>query len=302
MGGSGFGEAVCGLGADGIPHCWGTLLVDLDQAASLGSDPEPLTNAIPLRAVGIGIGHICGLAFDGKTYCWGDYDGARRGQEVPSPGGIGTDFVPNVVRGDHAFVALRASGWNTCGIDADEQPWCWGAGHMLGNATAALLTDPDACGYGGACSFEPLPIEGNHRIVAFAGRDGCGIASIGALICWDGSLGDPPRLPEAVALPMPVVRAVSGLEHECVLDTEGTAWCWGSNEQGQLGIGAATSAAVPTRVRGGLRFRWLTAGDAHTCAVTTDAHLYCWGANHSGQLGAGGRTGVTEPTRITISD
>lgn len=300
LGGSNWGEVACGLGTDGIPHCWGALLVNLDGAADLGSVPEPLTNAIPLRAVSIGIGHICGLARDLKTYCWGDYDGARRGQEVPSPGGIGYDFVPNIVRGAHEFVALQAGAWNTCGIDQDKQGWCWGAGHSLGNTTVSLLIDPDVCGYGRTCSFDPLPIDGGYRIVVFAGREGCGVGAGGALICWDGAFGDPPRAPEAVALPMPVVRAVSGREHQCVLDNEGAAWCWGSNEHGQLGIGQVTSAAAPTPVNGQLRFQSLTAGYAHTCGVTTDAQLYCWGANGSGRLGTGGRVDAREPARITI--
>ena len=79
----------------------------------------------------------------------------------------------------------------------------------------------------------------------------------------------------------------TGADHACGVAEDGRAYCWGANDQGQLGTGDTLSSARPLPVAGNLRFRSITAGDAHTCAVTVDSLAYCWGSNRRGQLGIG---------------
>jgi hypothetical protein len=78
--------------------------------------------------------------------------------------------------------------------------------------------------------------------------------------------------------------AVGGY-HGCALAAGGDAFCWGSNDDGQTGAGAADS--VPRLVTGGHAWRQLTAGRYHSCGVTTANQAYCWGDNQTGQLGTG---------------
>jgi alpha-tubulin suppressor-like RCC1 family protein len=92
-----------------------------------------------------------------------------------------------------------------------------------------------------------------------------------------------------------------GAEHSCALVTDGTAYCWGSNQYGQLGVAVTdtvcttsnTSFAcsdVPIAVSTNLKFVSISAGQRHTCAITVENAAYCWGANDQGQAG-GGMTG-----------
>ena len=75
--------------------------------------------------------------------------------------------------------------------------------------------------------------------------------------------------------------------HACGLTVRGEAYCWGSNQYGQLGDGSTDDSATPVRVAGALTFSSLSAGEGATCGVTAAHVLYCWGRNESGELGIG---------------
>ena len=86
-----------------------------------------------------------------------------------------------------------------------------------------------------------------------------------------------------------------GGDHTCALKTDGTAYCWGSNRDGQLGTIQSDTVCgvgnnrypctlVPRRIDSNLTFRSISAGLRHTCAIGTDRQAYCWGANADGQV------------------
>jgi hypothetical protein len=92
--------------------------------------------------------------------------------------------------------------------------------------------------------------------------------------------------------------------HTCGIATDGSLYCWGFNNYGQLGIGGLRPAYVPTVIAHDEPWVSVAAGDGHTCAIDGRGRLYCWGANWSGQLGIGApppsdssSTGVP-PTRV----
>ncbi|GIW53280.1 MAG: hypothetical protein KatS3mg081_2635 [Gemmatimonadales bacterium] len=90
----------------------------------------------------------------------------------------------------------------------------------------------------------------------------------------------------------------AGLQHSCAIAVGGKAYCWGLNDQGQLGDGSTTSRAVPTPVASDLTFRALTAGWGFTCGLTIEARAFCWGSNGSGQLGNGTTQGSVLPVAV----
>ncbi|MQA89708.1 MAG: hypothetical protein GEU90_05670 [Gemmatimonas sp.] len=67
----------------------------------------------------------------------------------------------------------------------------------------------------------------------------------------------------------------------------GTAYCWGLNEFGQLGDGSQTDQPFPIAVDSGRQlFSEISPGGLHTCAVAADQSVSCWGYNRFGQLGS----------------
>ncbi|MBB4638317.1 RCC1 domain-containing protein [Longimicrobium terrae] len=73
--------------------------------------------------------------------------------------------------------------------------------------------------------------------------------------------------------------------HSCGLVPSGDGFCWGPNDDGQLGRGAPDS--VPRPVDRGYIWRTIAGGRFHTCGITRDDVAYCWGDNQTGQLGDG---------------
>jgi alpha-tubulin suppressor-like RCC1 family protein len=90
----------------------------------------------------------------------------------------------------------------------------------------------------------------------------------------------------------------AGFRHTCALTAGGSAFCWGLNDRGQLGVGTVSATERPALVAGGATFRMISSGWFHTCALDDNGAVYCWGDNSVGQLGSPGPT-TALPRRVT---
>lgn len=86
-------------------------------------------------------------------------------------------------------------------------------------------------------------------------------------------------------LPTPVdgltnVSSVSGGDRfSCAVTINGSVWCWGYNEHGQLGSGIPVSSEsfLATKVAGVKNARAVSAGEDHACALLSTGKVKCWG-------------------------
>src|SRR2546425_381697 len=103
----------------------------------------------------------------------------------------------------------------------------------------------------------------------------------------------------------------TGYDHTCARTANGTAYCWGGNQFGQLGTGPAGGpqfcvdnfpcSTVPAAVSGGLTFAAVSAGTGvtgFTCGLTPGGAAYCWGDNGDGGLGNGTPTNRLTPLAV----
>ena len=98
-----------------------------------------------------------------------------------------------------------------------------------------------------------------------------------------------PATAGASAGPKVATMVSAGADMSCAAMADGSVWCWGSNERGQLGNGSKTTSWVPVRVKaissavavsaGGT---WNSGGkgaalSAFACAVLRNGAVVCWG-------------------------
>ena len=73
---------------------------------------------------------------------------------------------------------------------------------------------------------------------------------------------------------------------------------WGSNAQGQLGLGNTTSYSSPKQIGALTTWSKIVGGQRYTIATKTDGTLWSWGQNFYGQLGLGNSTYYSSPKQI----
>jgi alpha-tubulin suppressor-like RCC1 family protein len=78
-----------------------------------------------------------------------------------------------------------------------------------------------------------------------------------------------------------------GGDHTCGIKSDGTAWCWGKNENGQVDGKPISSSPyyAAGQPPGGGTFVQISAGNEHSCGIKTDGSTICWGLDANGEVG-----------------
>jgi alpha-tubulin suppressor-like RCC1 family protein len=286
----------CSLMTDGGVWCWGEHGYLGDGSYERRSDPRPadVTDAVQLVS---GQQYVCARLADGTATCWGDNRVGQLGDGTD----VGTDgnnfdirYSPTTVQGLTDVTDIAAWGRHTCAItggSGGDQVWCWGDNtyRKLGDGTTdASLVPVKVVG---------LPVDRTPVDVEVGASHSCVMFDDGTVWCWGtgsalGDAGGPPgsgsagRDPVQVHLIDDAVDITVGNGHSCVIRSDTTVWCWGSNG-GALGNGGTASSGVPVRATGVVGAVSISAGQATSCAVLDDGSASCWGANTYGQLGDG---------------
>jgi serine/threonine protein kinase/alpha-tubulin suppressor-like RCC1 family protein len=100
-----------------------------------------------------------------------------------------------------------------------------------------------------------------------------------------------------IAPARPRMSIVTGGLHTCLVAVDGRVFCWGGNDEGQLGTGGSARLATPAAVGPELRFVAVAPGLSHSCAIARGGSLWCWGENDHGQLGDRTQTAHGSPVR-----
>jgi alpha-tubulin suppressor-like RCC1 family protein len=149
-------------------------------------------------------------------------------------------------------------------------------------------------------------------LTSFDGNHTCGIKANNSLWCWGtnkysdlgiGISGSAPEVPFGTPQKLggSWIDVAAGSNHSCGIKTDNTLWCWGRNDEGQLGNGTTNNSSTPVQVSGGGSWKSVSAGLKSNCAIRSDDTMRCWGNNNDGQLGTGNTTQYTSPTALTAT-
>ena len=272
--------------------CWGN-----QQLVVLGDDGTPISE---VRALALGADYGCAVTSEG-TRCWGKNDFGQLARPLTVKDSAtavlaqpkaaeraGADFVGT------GIAVVSVSGGQLC---------AWGR-----NATKLISAADDL----GVQVMPQCRSITDVAELAVGDTHACVRHAAGTFTCWGeryyGELGlggtdtadvGPPG--SVTSLPGPVAQLVAGVSHSCALLMDGRVICFGRNNLGQVGPGAATSdeeVRMPAPVTGfSGKVIALGAGSTaqHTCAIVADGSVQCWGSDDAGQLGDGAAS--LDPTR-----
>jgi alpha-tubulin suppressor-like RCC1 family protein len=310
----------CALTAGGEAHCWG-----YDGYGRLGaglpgdgysSVPVPVAGDHTFSSLSVGLAVSCGIAVDGQTYCWGFNSAGQLGDGSTDP-----TTVPVAVSNSSSlgFQQVSTSWITTCALTAAGAVYCWGNGYngAFGNGTDENETSSTPVSAAGGMSLATISVGNLYS---------CGLRSNAQAVCWGennefgeqglGTLVGPTLSPTDVTggLTFASLRAHkknSVLAHTCGVTPAGDIYCWGANNDSQLGaptgfacwfssFGFFPCSSSPVKVDSDLAFQAVDPGREFTCALSTTGEVYCWGENDYGQLGDGTTTGRMELRRVLI--
>jgi alpha-tubulin suppressor-like RCC1 family protein len=278
-------QGFCARSVEDGAACWG-----LDTAGGLSDSfhylvsPTALDFGQPVAQVAAGGGGTtCAVSNSGEVWC--------RGWIRKDSGVFDKTATPRRIEDLPSTIAQVAVGWgHTCSLDVDGLVWCWGR------------NDNGEVGVGSDEFFvsTPSPVRSIPRPVvqlSSGGLETCARTDEGRVWCWGGNYAGQLQdgtdtvinAPVLAALPDPPAKDISAGQgmHACAVLIDGTVWCWGRNDFGQLGDGTRTDRLVPTKVPGILSATAVSTGFTHTCAVMVDGRISCWGDGSVGQLGDG---------------
>ncbi len=218
------------------------------------------------------------------AWCWGDNEHGQLND------GTTTDRHTPVELDNHPINGLIAAGGShACTLNEPGKIRCWGDNEhgQLGNGSTSVSSAPVG-----------VKTLAGATAVATGGSTSCAITGDAKVKCW-GEQDDVSSPTEIAGLANVTGIGVGG-NHSCALATQvGKVWCWGGNEDGQLGDGTTTDRDEPVEASGLANATSITLGGLHTCAVIEAGTVECWGDNEHGQLGDSTTTERHTPVEVT---
>ena len=285
---------------DGSLYCWGAFFSSTSQKFLSPQKMQPANSGS--ESLGLGSGHTCLVDGADRLKCLGRGSYGQLGRNdtsdsmsAMSPYGLEDTDVTSVSAGYE----------HTCAVLDDGSLKCWGSNGngQLGIGSTTQQTTPQSVSLG----------TGRTAVSVNAGYyHTCAVLDDGSLKCWgsngNGQLGigstTQQTTPQSVSLGTgrTAVSVSAGSNHACAVLDDGSLKCWGSNGNGQLGLGSTTQQTTPQSVSlgTGRTAVSVSAGYQHTCAVLDDGSLKCWGYNGYGQLGLGSTTQQTTPQSVSL--
>jgi len=247
--------------------------------------------------VAMGYRHGHGVRTTGSLWSWG-YNGsgqlgdnttANKSSPVSLIGGF-TDWCQVTASGSRFALAIRQNG----------TLWSWGYGGSFGQLGQNCTTNRSSPvsvvgGFTDWCQVSTfyqhvLAVRQNGTLWSWGNNQYCRLGDGGAT-----NRSSPGLVGGGFT---DWCQASAGRAQSLAIRTNGSAWAWGLNTSGQLGINDLTTRASPVQVCGGFT-DWCqgTVGIQHSLAVRQNGTAWAWGVN-GGSFGDNTTTNRCSPVEV----
>jgi len=327
------GEYMCALLDDKSVKCWGSNWngqLGLGDTNHRGDGPGEMGDNLPAvdlgtgrmaTAIAIGGSYACALLDDKSVKCWGGNwygqlglgDTNNRGNSTGQMG----DNLPAVDFGTgRTATAISCTYSSACALLDDKSVKCWGSNwngqlglgdtNSRGNSTGQMGDNLPAVDLGTGRTAMAISMGGGYT---------CALLDNKSVKCWGdnyngqlglgdtnhrgdgpGEMGD--NLPAVDLGTGRTAMAISmGGGYTCALLDNKSVKCWGSNWNGQLGLGDKNHRGDAPGEMGdnlpavdlgtGRTATAISCKNSYCCALLDNKSVKCWGSNYSGRLGLG---------------
>ena len=301
------------LDKDGYVWTWGN-----NEQGQLGDGgtinriaPQRLNFSDDIVAIAAGAYHSLALDWRGRVWVWGANWYGQLGD-----GSTTSKLTPQRLAKLVNIKVIAAGDEHSVALTEDGDVLAWGRNNrgQLGS------------GYRGAHTYQTVPayvkniddvteiaVGANHTVALDEDRRvwAWGANWFGQLGIYDqrdveDTIGDQ-SIPQRVRRIHSVTAIAAGDHHTVAIDRFDRMWAWGSNRDGQLGLGDGTPLnrrvlqRMPQRTKVLRNVEEVAAGGHHTVALDEDGQVWTWGSNEYGQLGGGSiLTYESTPLKIVV--
>jgi YVTN family beta-propeller protein len=287
----------------------GTVLAcGLNTKGELGDNKAEIWIGTPVQVPGLtgvelvaaGGQHSLALKSDGTVWAWGENDhgqvgnGSATGNDEPTP---------VLVSGLTGVVAVAAGQFHSLAVKSDRTVWAWGADGTGADHLAPVQVSGLTGAVAVAAGWQHSLVLKNDRTVWAWGRGDSG--QLGNNSTSDSTTPVQVQGPGGSGNLTDVVAVAGGGYHSLAVKSDGTAWAWGNDGNGQLGNNSTSNSSTPVQVKGPGGSGNLTgaaavaAGRYHSLALEGDGTVRAWGGNDSGQLGDNTVNEIHTPVQVS---
>jgi alpha-tubulin suppressor-like RCC1 family protein len=292
-----------GIKSDGTLWIWGFNYngsLGTNSAGSRSSPVQTVAGGTNWRSVVCSeTNYSIATKTDGTWWGWGSNGSGQLGQVTDtahrsSPVLVSADasWTSNIAVGSAFSLAIKNDGT------------LWGTG--LNSATKQFVTT-----FVNTSSIVQVGLNSNWSQITAGRQFITGIQTNGTIWSWGNNLygqignntsGNIPSSPVQIGSGTNWSKVVDGANHSIALKSDGTIWCWGRNNNGQLGDGTVILRSSPVQV--GTATNWIDVSAAATFsyALKSDNTLWLWGLNTQGQLGQNSVLAYSSPIQVVSTN
>lgn len=313
----------CMIDFKGLPWCWGENTFGAFGDGNTADSSTPLaTTGLSAARTGIkqvvmGEDEACALSKAGTVKCWGENPYSELGDGTTTQR-LKAVYV-HTSNSDSSPLSnidqIAVGRDHACSLSAANAVQCWGrnSAGQIGDSSTTTRATPVAI----------TALQDSQTAVKIATGESfsCALTSAKNVQCWgdnsDGQLGNnnfPTTSTSAgyvldtdgVGNLAGLIDVAAGWDHACALSNAGKVYCWGDNDNGQLGNDdKPNDTQLPVEVLnlGSLTPTKIYAYNQNSCVLLAGGQFQCWGNNSNSQIGDGGTTDAevpTSPSNITL--